>query len=44
MIGQGTGFCVLQESKDRTGQADGLLGFQGTPPIGNMNTNLISLI
>jgi hypothetical protein len=40
MTGLGMGFCVLQESKDRPGQVDGLAGLQGTP-IGNMNTNLI---
>jgi hypothetical protein len=40
MTGRGMGFCVLQESKDRPGQADGLAGLQGTP-IGNTNANLI---
>jgi len=40
MTGRGMGFCVLQESKDGAGQADGLAGLQGTP-IGNVNTTLI---
>jgi len=40
MTGRGMGFCVLQESKDRHGQADGLAGLQGTP-LGNINANII---
>jgi hypothetical protein len=40
MTGRGMGFCVLRESKDRFGQAEGLVGIQGTP-IGSMNNNLI---
>jgi hypothetical protein len=28
MTGRGMGFCVLQESKDRAGQADGLAVFR----------------
>ena len=40
MTGRGRGFCVLQESKDRPGQANGLAGLKGTP-IGNVNTTLI---
>jgi len=39
MTGRGMGFCVLQESKDRAGQANGLGGVQGTP-IRSMNSNL----
>ncbi len=38
MTGRGMGFCVLQESKDRPGQANGLAGLQGTP-ISSLNTN-----
>jgi hypothetical protein len=40
MTGRGMGFCVLRELKDRSGQAEGLVGIQGTP-IGSMNNNLI---
>jgi len=39
MTGRGMGFCVLQESTGRAGQAGGVAGLQGMP-IGNMNTNL----
>ncbi len=40
MTGRGMGFCVLQESKNRPSQADGLAGLKGMP-INNINTNLI---
>ena len=40
MTGRGMGFCVLQESKDKPGQTNGLAGIQATP-ISNMNSNLL---
>lgn len=31
MTGQGMGFCVLKEFKDKPGQVEGLVGIQGMP-------------
>lgn len=31
MTGQGMGFCVLKESKDKPGQINGFAGLQGMP-------------
>jgi hypothetical protein len=40
MTGRGMGFCVLQESKDNPGQADGLAGIQGKPIINTSNSKI----
>ena len=39
MTGRGMGFCVLKESKDRSGQYEGLSGLQGIP-ISNVTNNV----
>jgi hypothetical protein len=31
MTGQRMGFCILKESKDKTGQVEGFAGIQGMP-------------
>jgi len=41
MTGRGLGFCVLQESKDKPGQVEGLAGIQGTP-INNVSDNSLT--
>ena len=41
MTGRGLGFCVLQESKDKPGQFEGLAGIQGTP-ISNVSDNSLT--
>ena len=39
MTGRGMGFCVLQESKNKSGQFEGLAGIQGAP-INNISNSI----